>query len=292
MNAPAHGRVVSEWSARGRPFEAAGVASRVWEAGPADGPSPVVCLHGVPASSFIYRKLLHELALRDRRAIAFDLPGLGLAARPAGFDYRWSGLATWMAAALDALGLREDIHLVVHDIGGPIGFEVVRRAPARIGALTVLDTIVRVASFRRPWSMQPFAIPGLRRLWLASLTRPAFRALMRMQGMGPAVPNAEIDAYVELLKREDGGAAFLKIMAGFERTEAFEAGILAALRERAFPAQVLWGRDDPALPADVHGEHGREALGLEAVRTVPGKHFVMEDAPAEIAAAIVALGSG
>ncbi len=140
--------------------------------------------------------------------------------------------------------------------------------------------------------MQPFAKPGVRRLWLAGMTRPAFRALMRMQGTGPTVPNAEIDAYLELLKREDGGTAFLRIMAGFERTAAFEAGILGALRERSFPAQVLWGRDDPALPASVHGEHAREALGLGAVALLPGKHFVMEDAPAEIAAAIVALGSG
>ncbi len=142
--------MISEWAAQGRPFEAAGVASRVWEAGPPGDPAPVVCVHGVPASSFIYRKLLHELALRDRRAIAFDLPGLGLAARPAGFDYRWSGLAGWLGSALDALGLHGGVHLVVHDIGGPVGLEALRRRPSRIGALTVLDTMVRVASFRRP----------------------------------------------------------------------------------------------------------------------------------------------
>ena len=43
---------------------------------------PVVCLHGVPASSFLYRKLIVELAARSFRGIAFDLPGLGLAERP------------------------------------------------------------------------------------------------------------------------------------------------------------------------------------------------------------------
>ena len=53
---------------------------------------PVVCLHGVPASSFLYRKLIVELAARGLRGIAFDLPGLGLAERPAAFDYTWTGL--------------------------------------------------------------------------------------------------------------------------------------------------------------------------------------------------------
>lgn len=242
----------------------------------------------MPASAFAYRKLLHELALRGRRAVAFDLPGLGLAARPAGFDYSWTGLARWVDAALEALGLDAGVHLVVHDIGGPVGFDAVRLRPGRIAGLTVLDTVVRVATFTRPWSMQPFAVPGLRRAWLAT-PRPAFRVLMRLQGMGSPVPDAEIDAYHELLRREDGGEAFLRIMAGFERTPAFEARILAALGERAFPAQILWGRDDTALPLATHGEDARAALGLDAITPLPGRHFVMEDAPAEIAAAVVRL---
>ena len=43
----------------------------------------MVCLHGVPASCFLYRKVLRELAARGLRGVAFDLPGLGLADRPA-----------------------------------------------------------------------------------------------------------------------------------------------------------------------------------------------------------------
>ena len=258
----------------------------MWEQGSG---APVVCLHGVPASAFIYRKLLHELALRDRRAIAFDLPGLGLAARPPGFDYSWSGLSAWVDSALSVLGLDADVHLVVHDIGGPIGFDAIRRHPGRIAGLTVLDTLVRVASFKRPWSMEPFAMRGLRRPYLAGLTRPAFRALMRLQGTAASLPRAEVDAYVELLKRDDGGAAFLKIMAGFERTASFEAGIVDALTARTFPAQVLWGRDDPALPMSTYGEEVREVLRVDTVTPLTGRHFVMEDAPAEIAAAIARL---
>jgi pimeloyl-ACP methyl ester carboxylesterase len=60
---------------------------------------PVVCLHGVPVSSFLYRKLIVELAARGLRGIAFDLPGLGLAERPAAFDYTWTGLGRFASAA-------------------------------------------------------------------------------------------------------------------------------------------------------------------------------------------------
>src|SRR5436190_6477564 len=102
--------VVERHRAAGRDFEAAGVRSFVREEG--DG-EPVVCVHGVPASCFLYRKLIRELAARGLRGVAFDLPGLGLAERPADYDYTWTGLGRFAAAAADALSL-ERFHLVVH----------------------------------------------------------------------------------------------------------------------------------------------------------------------------------
>ena len=105
--------------AAGRRFEAGGVASFVREQGRG---APVVLLHGVPTSSFLYRKMMPVLADEGLRAIAFDFPGLGLADRPVDFDYTWSGLARWLGQAVDALEL-DRFHLVVHDIGGPIGCE-------------------------------------------------------------------------------------------------------------------------------------------------------------------------
>src|SRR5947209_5473080 len=112
--------VVERHRAAGRDFEAAGLRSFVREAGDGD---PVVCVHGVPASCFLYRKVLAELATRGLRGVAFDLPGLGLAERPADFDYTWTGLGGFARAAVDALEL-DGFHLVVHDIGGPVGFEL------------------------------------------------------------------------------------------------------------------------------------------------------------------------
>jgi pimeloyl-ACP methyl ester carboxylesterase len=110
---------------------------------------PVLCIHGIPASSFLYRKVLPVLARRGLRAIAFDLPGLGLAERPEAFDYTWSGLAEWCAAAVDELGLGR-FHLVVHDYGGPVGFELCARIPERIRSLTIRNTLIDVERFRRP----------------------------------------------------------------------------------------------------------------------------------------------
>ncbi len=225
--------VVAAHRAAGRPFEAAGLEGFVREAGSGE---TVLCMHGVPTSCFLYRKVLDELAARGLRGVAFDLPGLGLAARPEDFDYTWTGLGSYCAAAVDALSI-DQFHLVVHDIGGPVGFELATIMPERIRSLTILNTIVDVADFKRPWSMEPFARRHVGELYLKSLSKPAFRLLMRLQGVSnrSMVADAELDAYVDLLKRQDGGRAFLKIMRGFERTAAKQAQYRAAVSNDALP---------------------------------------------------------
>ena len=172
----------------------------------------------VPTSGFLYRKLLPELASRGLEGVTLDLPGLGLADRPADFDCSWSGLATWYLKAIDAARIR-NFHLVVHHIGGPIGFDVIRRVPYRIKSLTLLNTLVDVSQFRRPWVMEPFAWPVIGRLWLQSARTPMFYVLNRTFGTRN-INRAESAAYGQLLLGPDGGRAFLQIMRSFERTPA------------------------------------------------------------------------
>ena len=120
--------VVERHRSAGRHFDADGLRSFVREEGEGE---PVLCLHGVPSSCFLYRKVISELASRGLRGVAFDLPGLGLADRPEDFDYTWTGLGRFTLAAVDALGL-DRFHLVVHDVGGPVGFELAAASPERI----------------------------------------------------------------------------------------------------------------------------------------------------------------
>jgi len=271
--------VIATHERSGRRFTADGVDSFVLDAGSGE---PVVCLHGVPASAFLYRKLVPELAARELRGVAFDLPGLGLAERPPDYDYTWTGLGGFARAAVDALGL-DRFHLVVHDIGGPIGFELAAQVPARVASMTILNTMVEVDVFRRPWSMQPFALRGIGPAYLKTLTKPTFRALMRLQGIADtsAVPSAELDAYVDLLKRDDGGAAFLKIMRGFELTSAKRDLYVATLGQASYPIQVVWGERDPALRIAKRGEEVRRAARVGEIIRLPAKHFLQEDqAPA------------
>lgn len=263
----------------GRSFTTTGVQSFLLEQG--DGPA-VVCIHGMWGSSFLYRKVLAELADRGLRGLAWDLPGFGLAERPVDYDYSWTGLGRFSVAAANELGL-DRFHLVVHDIGGPVGFELATALADRVASLTILNTMIDVTRFTPPWSMRPFRRPILGRLWLAGMTAPLFRSLMKLQGIGDTsqISKAELNAYLGLMKGEDHGRSFLRIMRSTETTPEKQALYRGAVRDVPYPVQVVWAADDPALKLAVYGEQARAAAGLDRIDTVPGKHFPQEDqAPA------------
>lgn len=278
--------LISRHRDAGRGFVAEGVGSFVREEG--DGDS-VVLMHGVPVSSFLYRRVLPELASRGLRGVAFDLPGLGLAARPQHFDYSWSGLAGWTGAAIDELEI-DRCHLVVHDIGGPIGFQWAIENPNRVMSLTALNTLVDTAVFHRPWPMHPFSIRGVGEIWLRSMLAAPFTAIYRQVGLADsrAVPTAEIYAHHALLRREDGGRAFLRIMRGFELTEAKERFLFEGLADRPYPAQVVWGERDRMLGAERRRAVQR-ALAVEEPTLLPAMHFLPEDQAEAVAAAVATI---
>jgi pimeloyl-ACP methyl ester carboxylesterase len=280
---PATREAIEAHSASGRRFTAGGVRSFALDRG--EGPA-VVLVHGVPSSSFLYRKVVPPLSREAFRALAPDFPGLGLADRPADFDYSWSGLAAWLGEAMDALEV-ERCHLVVHDIGGPVGMEWAVRNPDRVLSLTVLNSVFAVAGFRRPWSMAPFAVPGLGAVWLRSLRPFPLSETLYLQTIADrsATPRHELYAYYYLLKRDDGGRAFLKIMRGFERTAEKQRLLWDGLRERSYEAQIIWAERDPALGARELNA-AKRVLGIEHPILLPAKHFPQEDHAEPLAHAI------
>ncbi len=251
---------------------------------------PVVCIHGVPTSSFLYRKVLTALTERNLRGIAFDLPGLGLSSRPDFFDYSWTGLGSFSSRLTEKLEL-DSFHLVLHDIGGPIGYELIHRQPESIRSLTLLNTMIRVDEFSRPWPMEPFAHPCVGEAWLAGMVKPLFRLLMYRFGLenNNCMTVEELNTYVDLLKRDDGGKAFLKIMRGFEMTEDKGKTYESTIRNLDCPKRVIWGANDPALAMNPYAEKAQAIMGVDHIVVLEARHFLQEEKPDAIAQSIYQL---
>lgn len=107
--------------------------------------APFVFLHGNPASSHLWRKVLPGAAAPGRRLLAPDLIGMGRSGKP-GIPYRFGDHARYLDAWFDALGL-EDVVLVGHDWGGALALDWAARHPERVRGVAFMETFVRTLSW-------------------------------------------------------------------------------------------------------------------------------------------------
>lgn len=238
----------------------------------------VFCIHGVPTSSFLYRKVLTTLAEKGYRGISVDLPGLGLSARPENFDYSFPAFAEFLSKAAAKMGV-EKYHLVVHDIGGPIGFALATLDRDKLLSLTILNTWIDVVNFEKPLVMRPFEKKVLGEAELKMISHTTWPVMFKKMGVvnDNEIQKEEIKAYVDLLKREDNGKAFLKIMRNFSDTEEFRDRCYSAVQNVPYPVQAVWGADDPALTLERYGKEIKEIAGLDKITELPSRHFLQEE---------------
>jgi haloalkane dehalogenase len=107
--------------------------------GPRDA-NPVLLMHGEPSWSFLYRKIVANLAARGHRVVAPDLVGFGRSDKPAEqLDYTFERHVRWMSDWLVATRLT-DITLFCQDWGGLIGLRLVAAFPEKFARVVVANT--------------------------------------------------------------------------------------------------------------------------------------------------------
>lgn len=107
--------------------------------GPATA-APVLCLHGEPTWSYLYRHMIPVFTRADHRVLAPDLIGFGKSDKlPARDDYTYARHVAWMSAWVQHLDLT-DITLVCQDWGGLIGLRVLAAMPERFARVVVANT--------------------------------------------------------------------------------------------------------------------------------------------------------
>ncbi len=248
--------------------------------------TPILMLHGNPTWSFLYRGIIRELR-GSFRCVALDYPGFGLSTAPPGYGFRAAEHARIVAAVVERLDLSGYV-LAGQDWGGPIGLAAAGRDPGRVAGLVLGNTWA--------WTME-------RRLaahvWALGIGGPPGRyvvehlnAFVEVSMRGGARRRPPTGAVLEHYRRPFPTAASRRPTWVFAREVT---GASAFLREAVAPAlDVLgdrpallpWGDADPVFGA---AERNRLARALPRARVHPlagAGHFIQEDAPEEIAAAI------
>jgi len=107
--------------------------------GPRDG-EPILCMHGQPSWSFLYRKMIPVFAEAGYRVLAPDLVGFGRSDKPTRReDYTYSNHVAWMTSWLEARDLRS-LTLIGQDWGGLIGLRLVAEQTDRFARVVVANT--------------------------------------------------------------------------------------------------------------------------------------------------------
>ena len=253
-------------------------------AGPADG-ELVLLLHGFPQSSWQWRSQLAALGDAGFRAVAPDQRGYSPRARPETTEsYRVDHLAADVLAIADWLG-GHHFHLVGHDWGAVVAWQVAGRYPDRLRTLTAVSVPHPVAmaeamasatgdQLARSSYIAFFRAPEMpERLMLAD-EAAGLRALFANTGYSD---REAMEHYVARLA--EPGA----LTAALNWYRAIDPVVVLSLQPVSAPTLFVWSTDDPAIgreAADACAAHVAGPYRFEVLEGV--SHWIPEDAPDDL----------
>lgn len=120
----------------------AGLRMHYLDEGPSTAPRTWLCLHGNPAWSYLYRKMIPAFLAQGDRVVAPDLIGFGRSDKPKKDQaHRFMWHRTVLLELIERLDLR-NVVLVVQDWGGLLGLTLPMEAPSRYQGLLVMNTLL------------------------------------------------------------------------------------------------------------------------------------------------------
>ncbi len=247
---------------------------------------PVVLLHGEPTWGYLYRKFVEPLA-EDYRVIVPDHMGFGKSEAPLDKNYRLSQHVHNLNELLTTLDLN-DITLVMHDWGGPIGLGFATHARERVKRLVLLNTAIGVLpEGTRTW-VTALKEQGLYREFMGNLDANIGTLLAGGVTHKEVLTDTVLRAYrAPFPDRESciGAMAFpLDIPVGDQHPSS---GTTYAILKRLEwlapkPKVMIWGMQDPILRGHIFDSWMNRYPDLEVHRLEGASHFLQEDAAEDI----------
>lgn len=245
----------------------------------------ILLVHGITTYSFIWRKIAP--LLRDRfRVISVDLLGCGESAKPLDVPYSLPYHCNILSQFIDCLGIAP-VHFVGHDVGGGIGQIFAVRYPEKLRSLTLINSVGH--DF---WPVQPIVAmrtPIIRQLAMASLDMGAFRLVVR-RGLyhKEALTDELMQHFWKPMSDRTGRRAFLHFANCLNNQHLVE--IEEDLHRIKLPVHIIRGDADLYLSDAISLKLHNDIPGSILTRIATGGHFIQEDEPALLAAAIGLLG--
>ena len=227
------------------------------------GPAVVFC-HGTPFSSVLWRPFADALS-RDFTVYLWDMPGYGRSSKHPDHGVDFGTQAEAFAALLRHWDLSRP-HVIAHDIGGAVSLRTHLAGGADYATLMLVD-VVAIPPAGSPFFQFVQAHRAIVRAYIQNASH---------RGLGDEV----LDLLIEPWTGAEGQPAFYRQIADFD--ERFLQENQARLGDIGIPVRIVWGADDPWIPAERAGQLHRLIPGA-TLELVPGAgHLIHYDAPAAL----------
>ena len=246
------------------------------------GPT-LLLLHGNPTSSFLYRHLIAELK-GDYRVVAPDYPGFGRSTAPASYGFTAQEQADSMVAFFDRLELN-DVVIMVQDWGGPIGFNLAQQRAEHFDGFIIGNTWAWPLEGQRRYEIFSGLMGGPIGRWVNNAYNGVVHIFLK-RGMVSSVDDHAYAGYFQTFLNGDRTPVTVfprELIAATPFLRKVEAGMAGIGKLQAL---IVWGEQDFAF-GELERQRFESIFPNHSTILLPDAgHFLQEDAPAEVAAAI------
>ncbi len=239
----------------------------------ASGTAVPLYLHGVPSNSDEW--VLPPGFLERSGGLAVDLPGFGRSGKPGSLSSTIDEYDRFIERFLADRGV-ERVSLVVHDWGA-VGLAFAQRMPERVARIVIINAVPFLPGYRwHPWA-RVWRTPGLGELAMGSTTRFLLRRSTAAANVTPGpMPDTWLDS---VLDHFDQGTqrAILRLYRSSPPEVLAAAG--ARLGSLRMPALVVWGLQDPYIPARFGRAYAAALPDAELLELPDAGHWPWLDRP-------------
>jgi pimeloyl-ACP methyl ester carboxylesterase len=208
---------------------------------------PVILLHGFPESSVMWKKLMSDLNKIGYYTVAPDQRGYSYKARPdETAQYQISHLANDVIAIADSLGINK-FHLIGHDWGSGVGWQIASDYPERLRSFTSLS-VPHLEAFSRAYkedSLQYMASDYIRNFQTKKIPEYmlAKNNYQVLKSIWSEHEEEEITSYINLLSQTNALTSAINwYRANYNMfSKGFNTGRIDV------PVLFVWGNKDSAL---------------------------------------------
>ena len=247
------------------------------------GEGPVILLlHGVPSSSWLYRRMIDGLVDGGHRVIAPDMLGFGSSDSPNGYEiYSGENHATRLLALMNHLKIDSWSH-VMHDAGGLWTWEMLKQNPKKVDNLVIFNSIIYQGGFHPPVRMKPglFAKIAIWGYNNGITTGTLINKLMKMGLNEDNLTKNDIEGYKKPLLENKTKAMYYF----FTQTCNALPEYSHVLKNLDIPAMVVWGKNDEMLQWTPQSVEVKKDLKIKEkdIHLIDATHFIQEEKPEEI----------